>query len=143
MTPYLDIYAMFIKSVNSEKLLHPELDDIEVIEDLFQDYLFESADLMFTKCRQDLSERDEIGFNSDLTQLEKRILVRGMMIKWLVSSHIANDNTLEDFFTTKDYNIFSPASKISALNKTYELWMKEFIMHVRNYQYAKVIKDNV
>lgn len=140
MTPFNEIFDMFLRDIESEKLVDEALKDIGLFEDMLKDYLFESADLIFLECRQDLSKRDDDSFDAELTEQEKRILAKSMKIKWLDVNFIADERALVDRMTTKDYNIFSSSNRLRELNSTKDKWKHELLVHIRRYQYEHAMR---
>lgn len=114
-TPYVDIYRIFMNDIKGKEFI--SMLTPEQLGDVLEDYLLESADIHFKKCNKDLSDRDSDlqQFNVDLTSEEKRILAKGMKIKWLSSNFIANEKLFNTKLTTKDYKIFSPANQLKSL----------------------------
>lgn len=139
-TPYSDIYEMFLNDIKDKKLI--SLLTPEDLGDVLVDYLHESADIYFNKCEKDLSDRDnELNqFNADLTNEEKRILAKGMKIKWLSSNFVANEQLLNARLTTKDYNIFSPANQLKVLMELEKESKRELKALIIKYQYNNMIR---
>lgn len=81
MTPYSKIYKKFLNKISDVKLL--ELTD-EDIQDMLHEW-FTSAVAKFRKCKNNLSDRDEIleRFNVDLLDIEIEILAILMVREWL------------------------------------------------------------
>lgn len=135
MTPFNEIFDIFLRDIESEKLVDEALKDVGLFEDMLKDYLFEASDLIFLECRQDLSKRDEDSFEAELTNQEKRILAKAMKIKWLDVNFISDEKALVDRMTTKDYNVFSTSNRLRELNATRDKWQYELLIHIRRYQY--------
>ena len=139
-TPYVEIYKMFLNDIKDKKLIG--LLTPEELGDTIEDYLLESADIRFKKCNVDLSDRDSNlqQFNGDLTNEEKRILSKGMRLKWLSSNFVANEKLLNARLTTKDYNIFSPANQLKVLMDLEKEFKKEIKNLITRYQYDNMIR---
>ena len=139
-TPYVEIYAMFLNDIKDKKLI--QLLTPEELGDTIEDYLLESADIRFKKCNVDLSDRDSglQQFNGDLTNEEKRILSKGMRLKWLSSNFVANEKLLNARLTTKDYNIFSPANQLKVLMDLEREFKSELKNLITRYQYDNMIR---
>ena len=139
-TPYVGIYAMFLNDIKDKKLI--QLLTPEELGDTIEDYLLESADIRFKKCKVDLSDRDSDlqQFNEDLTNEEKRILSKGMRLKWLSSNFVANEKLLNARLTTKDYNIFSPANQLKVLMDLEREFKSELKNLITRYQYDNMIR---
>ena len=139
-TPYNEIYNMFLSDIKDRKLISM-LAPAELV-DILEYYLLESADIHFKRCEKDLSDRDvELQqFNLDLTNEEKRILAKGMRIKWLSSNFVANEQLLNARLTTKDYNIFSPANQLKVLMSLEVEFKRELRALITRYQYDSMIR---
>lgn len=135
MTPFIDIYAMFLNDIKDLKLTDPSLLTPEELGDILSDYLFESADLHFRKCKKDLSKRTDESFNEKLTDLEKRILAKGMKLKWISSNFIASEKLLAARLTTIDYKVYSPANQIKTLLDMEASFKQELKSYIIRYQY--------
>ena len=139
-TPYVEIYAMFLSDIKDRKLV--DLLSPDELGDILEDYLYESADIHFKKCYQDLSDRDDElkQFNVDLTNEEQRILAKGMKLKWISSNFVANEQLLNARLTTKDYNIFSPANQLKVLTEIEKEFKRELKAFIIRYQYDNMIR---
>ena len=139
-TPYKEIFGMFLNDIKDKKLV--DLLSPDELGDILEDYLYESADIHFKKCAQDLSDRDDElkQFNMDLTNEEQRILAKGMKLKWLSSNFVANEQLLNARLTTKDYNIFSPANQLKALTNIEKELRREIKSLITRYQYDNMIR---
>lgn len=114
-TPFSDIYSIFLNDIRDEEFIN--MMTPEELGDVLEDYLMESAAIHFRECRKDLGDfdKDSKQYNVVLTREERTILAKGMKLKWIDSNHIANERNLASRLTTKDYNIFSPASHLRML----------------------------
>lgn len=139
-TPYNDIYTMFLSDIRDKKLI--SILTPEELGDVLEDYLLESADIHFKRCDKDLSDRDSElqQFNLELTNEEKRILAKGMRVKWLSSNFVANEQLLNARLTTKDYNIFSPANQLKVLMGLDVEFRRELKSLITRYQYDNMIR---
>ena len=135
MTPFVEIYAMFLNDIKDLKLTNPDLLTPEELGDILQDYLFEAADLHFRKCKFDLSDRTDEYFNSKLNLLEKRILAKAMRLKWLTSNFLANEKMLASRLTTTDYKVYSPANQLNILMNMEKNLEKELKTTITRYLY--------
>lgn len=131
---------MFMNDIRDMRLL--KLLTPEELGDTLLDYLFESADVYFDRCAQDLSDRDDDlnKFNVELTNMEKRILAKGMRLKWLSSNFVANEQLLSTKLTTKDYNLFSPANQLDTLLDLQDTFKKELDSMIMKYLYRNMIR---
>lgn len=139
-TPYDDIFGMFLNDIKDKKLV--TLLSPYDLGDTLEDYLGESADIRFKRCVKDLSDRDDIlkQFNVDLTNEEKRILAKGMRLKWLTSNFVANEQLLNARLTTKDYNVFSPANQLKTLLELEKRFESELKNLITKYLYDNMIR---
>lgn len=135
MTPFTDIYAMFLNDIKDLKLTNSSLLTPEELGDILKDYLFESADLHFTRCKKDLSDRTDEYFNAELSELEKRILAKGMKLKWISSNFLANEKMLAARLTTTDYKVYSPANQLKMLMSMEESFKSDLKKMIIRYQY--------
>ena len=81
MTLYSAIYKKFLNKISDVKLL--ELSDTD-IQEMLHEWLT-SAIAKFRRCKNDLSNRDEVleSFNIDLLDIEIEILAVLMVHEWL------------------------------------------------------------
>ena len=74
MTPFVEIYDIFLHSLKSDDLIDQWMEDPETVEAKFYDMLMTSAIVHFKGCNKDLTKHDDTSFNAGLNEEEKRIL---------------------------------------------------------------------
>lgn len=116
-TPFSDIYKRFLSNITDYKLA--KLDDI-TLEDNLESWL-KTAITMFPNPKKDLSDIDlsmKI-FNEDLVSYEIEVLAKYMVVSYM-NTHLIHEDFLSRNLTSKDYNEYSPANQLKALQNLQE-----------------------
>lgn len=130
-TPYSDILDRAMFRFADTQLARMNSADQSYI---LQKYL-ESAIADFqTKCQDDLTLRDEEGFEADLNNEVQEILALGVSYYWL-SAKIMNSELLKNKLSTKDYSYFSPANLMREVQTLRDSVRKEYRDRVIRYTY--------
>lgn len=140
MTPFVEIYDIFLHSLKSDDLIDQWMEDPETVEAKFYDMLMTSAIVHFKGCNKDLTKHDDTSFNAELNEEEKRILALGMKYEYLSTVVIPNENLVRDKFYTKDYQWFSPNAKMKNLLTVEENTKRNLKNAIRLYQYYNKIR---
>lgn len=118
MTPYSEVYKFFLAEVQDDLYVLPEeLDGDEeevVLEDL--NTLLKKSITEFSYPKVDIRNYDDMlqQFNVDLDIDEIEILAMGMVIAWS-RRELQNVDVMEQIMTTKDFNTYSQAPQLRAL----------------------------
>jgi hypothetical protein len=121
-TPYKDIYDLFFGMTSDYEFLQlPIIDQDEILHGWLL-----NAIGAFTKCKTDLSDRDEglKQFNQSLKDKEKRILAKFVLVEWL-SPKLYTIENLKNHLSTKDFNIYSPANLLKEIRETHTKALSE------------------
>lgn len=112
MTPYENIYNMFLSDITDDTFLDFEVDDRE---DILHDLLIKAI-TRFKACKKNLSDRDEVlkQFNETLTEEEIFILATCMKKSWL-SNKIYNLELIKQRMSNKDFKFTSQAEQLLRL----------------------------
>lgn len=123
MTPYSDIYEMFLSKLTYYGLIDLEEADLEIV--LFP-YLKTSIS-RFVECKQDLSNRDDIAktFNITLSDIEIEILSEIMLSAW-TKNNLYNHDLFNSFFNTGDIKTHSPANLMKQIQSAYNTSVQEY-----------------
>lgn len=113
MTFYSEIFDFFVNKISDYDLLN-NLDDKDIMK-LFKMYL-QSAISNFTKCKQDLTKRDDEQemFLIELTGQEIEIISSLMVIEW-IKPYITNKLNLSSFLGDSDFKFYSQANHLNSL----------------------------
>lgn len=111
-TSYQEIYDIFIHKITDFGLVELVPEEVERI--CFQ-YL-QSSITKFTKCKQDLSKRDDDlkTFEISLTNREKEILATMMIGEWL-TPQVYNIMNTKQFLSDQEYKHYSQANHLDKL----------------------------
>jgi hypothetical protein len=116
-TPYQDIYDLHSGMYSDYEFLQliiPEQDEI------LEGWLLNTIG-WFDNCKISLSDRNEEQkqFNQTLSDKEKRVLAKGMIVEWL-NPKLYNIENLKNYMSTKDFNQFSPANLLKEIRSTHD-----------------------
>ena len=133
MTPYSDIYDLFSGMTSDYEFL--QLSTI-IQDEILEGWLL-SAVGEFDKCKTDLSDRDELlkQFNLTLTDREKKILAKLILVEWL-NPKLYTLSNLQNQLSSKDFNMFSPANLLKEIKDLYNLTKKEANRMIISYSYS-------
>jgi len=132
-TPYNKIRLKFAEKITDydfSKYLDQDKDKI------IDGYMISSC-AQFSKCKIDLSDRDNIfeQFNNDLTDEIIEIIVAGMIVEWLKPKVLHSDN-LANYLNTKDLSLAaSPANILKEVKGTLNECRNEFKRLIIQYTY--------
>lgn len=110
-TPYTILYESVLSKIKDYDFLNLEEQEIY---DILSDYV-RPAIVSFRICKVDLSDRNEIEFNTKLNDTEIEILSNYMVINYLDSNYIRVPLALKQTLSSKDFNAFSPANQLDKL----------------------------
>lgn len=113
-TPYSEVYAAFLRRISDTDLLQLSQEELSSVLKSF----LKGAITQFSKCKQDLSLRDDNleQFDIDLTDMEIEILGALMVVEWLRPT-INASYLLKQTLSTKDFKIYSQANHLDELIK--------------------------
>ncbi len=113
-TPYSEVYAAFLRRISDTDLLQLSQEELSSVLKSF----LKGAITQFSKCKQDLSLRDDNleQFDIDLTDREIEILGALMVVEWLRPT-INASYLLKQTLSTKDFKIYSQANHLDELIK--------------------------
>lgn len=113
-TPYSEVYAAFLRRISDTDLLQLSQEELSSVLKSF----LKGAITQFSKCKQDLSLRDDNleQFDIDLTDREIEILGALMVVEWLRPT-INTSYLLKQTLSTKDFKIYSQANHLDELIK--------------------------
>lgn len=125
MTPYDEIYEIFLSKIEDYDLLKNVKDDLAYAKEKMFDYL-RSAIPNFTYCTKDLSQRDDVNqaFVETLTDMEKEILSKLMIAEYL-SPKVVRSEYFETHLGSKDFANYSPANQLKEVNNLRKSIMEE------------------
>ena len=84
-----------------------------------------------------MSDRDELlkQFNLTLTDKEKKILAKLILVEWL-NPKLYTLSNLQNQLSSKDFNMFSPANLLKEIKDLYNLTKKEANRMITSYSYS-------
>jgi hypothetical protein len=121
-TPYSEIYDLHSGMYSDYEFLQLiPIDQDEILEGWLLNAISE-----FDTCKSDLSNRDSIlkQFNTDLSDMEKKILAKYMLLEWLSPKLYCTEN-LQNHLSSKDFNMYSGSAFLKELRETYNLAKKD------------------
>jgi len=127
-TPFTEIYDVFLSQIDD-----PVFIEQDIYDELKKRYLL-NAIPRFRKCKQDLSDRDDIQFNVDLNDEEILILGVLMVIEYL-NPMITSIKNLQQFLNSKDFQLTSQANHLKNLLELRESKRKEVDKLIIDYTY--------
>jgi hypothetical protein len=132
-TSFTELYESVLSKIRDYDFLNLEQSDIyEVLSDYVR-----PAIASFHVCRQDLSKRNETGFECTLTDMEIEILSNYMVIAYLDSNYIRVPMALKLSLSSKDFNAFSPANQLDKLVSMRETFRKDNETLLSRYSWHK------
>lgn len=139
-TPYTDVYEFFLSKISDYSFLN--LTDGELEDDL-RIYL-KTAIADFDICKTDLSSRDEVAkqFEEDLTDKEKDILARLMVVSYLKPRVVTSEN-YRLAMSDSDYKTYSQANHIKEIMKIYNSMRSEVDKLIVKYSYRGADLDKL
>jgi hypothetical protein len=142
MTPFEDIYDLFLMQIQDYKL-----DKLyNTSDDEFKLYLqgFLLLSLMdFDNCSKDLNEYDLDlqQFDVDLSMTEKTILSKLMVIQWL-TKEIQNITALNNFLNNTDFKMYSNANLLKEKSAYKDKLREEIHQDLTRYGLKNIPWDN-
>lgn len=135
MTPYEEIYDLFMQRINDYQLVELFESSEEDFKKHLQGYLI-LAIADFPECKKDLDNRDddEGVFNVSLSTIEKVILAKLMIKQWFVK-HIQNVVQFEGKLTDKDFKTHSEAQNLTAKQNYFNVIREEVDQDKNDYGY--------
>jgi hypothetical protein len=139
-TPYTDVYEFFLSKISDYSFL--KLTDEEIEEDLL--IYLKTAIADFDVSKVDLSKRDEIlrQFDEDLSDKEKDILARLMVVSYLKPRIITSEN-YKLAMSDSDYKIYSQANHIKEIMNIYKSMKSEADKLIVKYSYRGADLDKL
>jgi len=135
-TSFEEIYTIFLNKISDFEIA--SLEDDEISE--YCERFLVSALSKIHNLTNDLSDRDEAEFASELTDVEKEIITCQMVVEW-IDSKLNTSSLLTLFVGTKDENMASQANFINALTELKDKQRSTVNMLMRNYQYRKFVEE--
>lgn len=135
MTPFQDIYEIFLNKITNYSYLNL---DVNVVESEMKKFLRSSISRFKPYCQNDLENRDDTldTFNLDLSSLEKEILALMMVYEW-TNRYVLSEEFLVQRLGTKDYQIYSPANHLEKLIDLRSSIQKEIDDLINLYYYTE------
>jgi hypothetical protein len=129
-TPYSEIYDIFFSMITDYEFLALPT---EIQDEILYGWLL-NAIASFDKCKNDLSDRDDIlmEFKFTLTEVEKLILAKLMLVNWL-NPKLYSLELLRNNITTKDFNSYSNANILKEIRDTYSNAQKDVKREIVKY----------
>lgn len=131
-TPYQKVFDMFLSQISDYQLLKITPEELNQNLEMW----LEQAIPLFTFCKQDLDDRSNGQFNTDLTVNEISILSKCMLLNYL-NTKIIIDDLLKQSLNSTDYRIYSPANQIKSLIALKENINAELNVLMSRYAYKK------
>jgi len=131
-TPYQDVFNIFLGKI-SDYTLASYTD--EQLDEIFINFL-DGACVRFKACQQDLFSRDDTlkQFNVNLTNEEKQILARAMVLEW-IEPQISDALLIKQQMTDRDFQITSQANHLKGLMALKESIHVEVQKMISSYSY--------
>lgn len=108
MTDITVIYNMFLSRITDYRILNMSREEAE---DVMLDY-YNSAKAVFYKCKNNLEiDEENLKIKSDLTDLEKRIIVTLMLVEHITPQLVSSEK-LQQTLNDKDFKIYSQANQL-------------------------------
>lgn len=107
-TRFEEIYDIFLSQINDPVFIENDEDD-----QLKYRYLLNNIP-RFSKCKKDLSDRDEEKFNIELSDEEKLILGTLMVIEYL-NPQIMSLKDTQQFLNSKDFKLSSQSNHLDKM----------------------------
>jgi hypothetical protein len=132
-TPYSDIYNVFLGKVSDFD--YSNLTDAQ-INAILLPYL-QSSTIRFKQCVNDLTQMDNVNnqFLVTLTFEEENILAVSMVVEWL-NPKINNTLMLKSTLTDKDFQMFSQANQLKAVQSLKRETITELQRLITAYSYS-------
>lgn len=140
MTPFTEIYYLFLARIKSDELSKQYEESPEVVEKQLKIMLMNSALIRFKECKKDLSRHDGEAFEAELDGEEKLILAMGMELEYLNNVIIPNETAVAGAILTKDYNYYSPNAKVKNILTLEKTIRRNHKQAVRRYQYYNMMR---
>lgn len=135
-TSFEDIYTIFLNKISDFEIASLEDDDINEYCERF----LVSALSKIHNLTNDLSDRNDFEFASELTDVEKEIITCQMVVEW-IDSKLNTSSLLTLFVGTKDENMASQANFMNSLAELKDKQRAIVNTLMRNYQYRKYVEE--
>ena len=135
-TSFEEIYTIFLSKISDFEIA--SLEDDEIAE--YCERFLVSALSNIHNLTNDLTDRDDFEFSSELTDVEKEIITCQMVVEW-IDSKLNTSSLLTLFVGTKDENMASQANFINALSELKDKQRSTVNALMRNYQYRKFVEE--
>ena len=106
----------------------------EEADDILHDYI-RPAIVDFEDCKQDLSDRDEVGktFNIDLTDINFEILSNFIVIKYIEATYINTPMALKAYMSTSDFHKYDNKDVLGKVIEVRDMYLKRNKQLMINY----------
>ena len=106
----------------------------EEADDILHDYI-RPAIVDFEDCKQDLSDRDEVGqtFNIDLTDINFEILSNFMVVKYIEATYINTPMALKAYMSTSDFHKYDNKDVLGKVIEVRDMYLKRNKQLMINY----------
>ena len=106
----------------------------EETDDILHDYI-RPAIVDFEDCKQDLSDRDEVGktFNIDLTDINFEILSNFMVIKYIEATYINTPMALKAYMSTSDFHKYDNKDVLGKALEVRDMYLRRNKQLMINY----------
>lgn len=135
-TSFEEIYTIFLNKISDFEIA--SLEDDEIAE--YCERFLVSALSKIHNLTNDLTDRDDFEFSSELTDIEKEIITCQMVVEW-IDSKLNTSSLLTLFVGTKDENMASQANFINALSELKDKQRSTVNTLMRNYQFRKFVEE--
>lgn len=132
-TPYTVLYESVLSKIRDYDFLNLSQEETYSV---LSDYL-RPAIASFRGCKQDLSQRNKVRFQSKLTDAEIEILANYMVIAYIDSNYIRVPLALKQTLSSKDFNAFSPANQLAKMTEMREMYRKDTETLLSRYRWVK------
>lgn len=130
-TSYTEIYDRALSKIREYMFL--DMEDSQTYDVL--SVFLKSAQTKFENiCIESLSDVDETGYTSDLSNETIEILAWGITSYWFFT-YVSDSDKLRNLLGTKDYTVFSPANLLNVTKETWKTIDLEFQDRVNRYSY--------
>ena len=143
MTPYSDIFNLFLSSIQDYRINKLYNQSVEQMENYLMPFLIKAI-TNFRKCKTDLEDRDDTNkvFNQTLSTDEKVILSNLMIVEWL-TKEVNDILSLRNFLQDTDFKTYSQANNLKEkrelLTTMKEMVDKQIIQYsYNNFDWSKL-----
>lgn len=114
MTPYMTVYDNFLGKIRDYKFLSVINNDQELAKNILLNHLRSAiASYTYSDKFEDRDDEKEV-FNFSLSSVEIEILAKFMIVDYL-TPYLISSNNLENTFSSRELQNFSPANLIKSI----------------------------